>query len=85
MRNIKEPAEIFLLQDAQGRTKRSLFEIREHFPKKAEIKVGHSLYRYYSMNLQPSIMIRQLYLRYRVIRTAPLPVQSNAMWVVPSE
>ena len=53
--HIKGPLEMFVLQDAQGRTKRSLFEIREHFPKKVEIKDGHSLYRYYRMDLQPSI------------------------------
>ena len=42
-RNIEGPLETFLLKDAQGRTKHSLFEIKKHFLKKVEIKVGHSL------------------------------------------
>lgn len=84
-RHIKGPLETFLLQDAQGKTIRSLFEIREAFPKKPEIKNGFSLYRYYRMNLQPSIMNTKLYLQYRVITTAGHAIHSNAIWVVPSE
>lgn len=82
---IKGPFEMFVLQDAQGGTKRSPFEIREHFPKKVEIKDGHSLYRYYRMDLHPWIMNKRLYLRYRVVSTSHLPLASNAMWVVPFE
>lgn len=84
-RNIKGPLVTFLLQDAQGKTQRSLFEIREHFPKKPEIKDGHSLHRYYQMKLQPSILNSKLYLQYRVITTSGHASQSKAMWVVPSE
>ena len=83
-RNMEGPLMTFLLQDAQGRTKRSLFEIREHFSNKAEIKDGHSLYRYDRMDLLPSILNTKLYLRYRVITTASIAVQSKGVWVVPS-
>ena len=82
--HIKGPIEIFVLQDVQGRAKRSWFDIREHFFKKVEIKDGCSFYRYYRMDLQPSIMNTRLYLRYRIVTTSHLPVASNAMWVVPS-
>jgi len=53
--HLKGPFVMFVLQDAQGRTKRSPFETRQHFPKKVEIKDGCSFYRYYRMDLQPLI------------------------------
>lgn len=83
--HIKGPLETFLLQDAQGNTKRSLFEIREYFPNKNEIKNGESLYRNYKMKLNPSMMETKLFLQYRVIGSSGVVSNSNALWVLPSE
>lgn len=78
-RNMKGPLETFLLQDAQGKTKRSLFEIREHFPNKKEIKDGVNLYRYYKMKLNPSMMDMKLFFQYRAIGSAGVVSNSNAL------
>ena len=84
-RNIKGPYSTFLLQNDQGKTKTSLYEIREAFPNKLEIKDGQSLIRYYRMNLQPSIMTIKLYLQYRVISKNGIASESKGIWVIPSE
>lgn len=84
-RNITGPLETFLLQDAQGNTKRSLFEIREHFQKKLEVKNGASLFRYYQLKLKPAMMNTKLFLQYRAITTGSRVSLSNSIWKVPSE
>ncbi|MBN7817785.1 hypothetical protein [Algoriphagus pacificus] len=84
-RNIKGPYFTFLLQNDQGKIKRSLYEIREAFPTKLEIKEGQSLFRYYRMNLEPSIMTIKLYLQYRVIIKNGMATETKGIWVIPSE
>lgn len=84
-RNIIGPFETFLLQDANGKTKRSFYEIREAFPKKAEIKNGFCLFRYFRMKLLPPMMDSKLYLQYRVVTKAGDAIESMGIWVVPSE
>ena len=84
-RNIEGPFKLFLIQDAKGNTKKSLYEIREFFPKKLEVKSGESLFRYYRLNLQPEWINRKLYFQYQVITKNGIASQSKAKWVIPAE
>ncbi len=79
-RHMKGPFELFILQDASGRTRKSLYEAREQFNKPLKIKYQETLIKNYRMKILPPMKGKKLYFEYRVLTTERKGYVSDSRW-----
>lgn len=80
-RHMKGPFELFILQDASGKTRKSLYEVREQFKKPLKIKNQETLIKNYRMKILPPIKGKRLYFEYQVLTTERKGYVSDSRWV----
>lgn len=79
-RHMKGPFELFILQDASGRTRKSLYEAREQFKKPLLIKNQETLIKNYRMKILPLMKGKRLYFEYQVLTTERKGYVSDSRW-----